>query len=253
GAAGAPGPAAAGPTRVRRAAPPRARAPTRWPPAAARGPPPPARASPRSSRRPPPPAPVTAHRLQPARGAHHHVPPVEALAGHAGVAERKVVLHRIGRIEPAQPGGDLLGHLPVAAAAPGEPERAGHVLDVGVHRDEERGGRDLAPEPEVGRLAAHHPAEEEEHALAGASGRRAREPVAVPVREPVAREHRGEVLGEEAVDEALERRAHVTVAGREAGTERLSQRAVTDEDALGGEAERGEVARAVEAIAEALE
>jgi hypothetical protein len=45
----------------------------------------------------------------------------------------------------------------------------------------------------------------------------------------------------------------VGVAGREAGAERGAERAVPDQDPLGGEAERGEIARTVEPVAEVLE
>ena len=77
----------------------------------------------------------------------------------------------------AEPRRDLLGHLPVAAAPAREADRARHVLDVRVDRDEERRRRHARPEPEVGRLPPDHPAEEEVQALARPAGGRAREPV----------------------------------------------------------------------------
>ena len=114
-------------------------------------------------------------------------------------------------------------------------------------------GGNVGPEPEVGRLAPHHPAQEEMQALARPAGGRPREPVPEAVGEPVAREDRREILGEERVDEALEGGAHMRVLGGEAGAEAGAERAVADQDALGGQAEGGEIARAIEAVAEALE
>jgi len=90
-------------------------------------------------------------------------------------------------------------------------------------------------------------------ALARPAGGRPREPVPEPVGEPVAREDRREVLAEELADEALESRAHVWVPGSEAVAEAGAEGPVTDQDTLSRQAERGEIARAIEAVAEVLE
>ena len=56
---------------------------------------------------------------QAARHAHDRVTPVEAVAGHAGVAEGEVVLHRIGGVEHRQTRGDLLHqHIQVEPLVP---------------------------------------------------------------------------------------------------------------------------------------
>ena len=83
-----------------------------------------------------------------------------------------------------------------------EADRAGHVLDVRVDRDQERGRRHARPESEVRRLAPDHPAEEEVQALAGPAGGRPGEPVAVAVGERFRGKTAGEVPGEEALHEA---------------------------------------------------
>src|SRR4029453_2981869 len=59
--------------------------------------------------------PVHAHRLEPARRADGDVAAIQALAGHALVAEGEIVLDGIGGIEAAERSRQLLHHPPRAA------------------------------------------------------------------------------------------------------------------------------------------
>src|SRR5438105_4798417 len=83
------------------------------------------------------PPPVFADATEPARCAYRDVATVEAISGHALVAQRKVVLHRIGGIEEGEVPRDLLCHPPGARAAPRQADRPTHVLDVGVDGHEQ--------------------------------------------------------------------------------------------------------------------
>ena len=62
---------------------------------------------------------------------------------------------------------------------------------------------------------------------------------------------RGEVSGEEALHEALERGAHAAVLRAKPRAEEGAERAVLAQDAPGRQAERDEIVRAVEAVVEA--
>lgn len=88
------------------------------------------------------------------------------------MAKRKVVLHRIVRIELAKRGRDLFGGRPSCRAAIGKPEIAADAMDVRVHGDDElrRGDRPEAKIDAVGR--SHHPPGVEHEALARTSGAR---------------------------------------------------------------------------------
>ena len=153
-----------------------------------------------------------------------------------------------------RPRGDLLGHPPVAAAAAREPHRARHVLDVRVHRHQQRGGRHVAPEAEVRRLSSHHPAQEEVQALARSAGGRPGNKWRIAVRQPVAREdrRRGPAPRKPSTNRS---RAGPTcrVLRREAGGEERAEGAVARIKTRGRQAERGEVARPIEAVAEIRE
>src|SRR4030095_12773236 len=76
------------------------------------------------------PAPVDAHGLEPAWRADGRVAAIQALAGHALVAESEIVLDGSGGIEAPERGRELLHHPPVAAAPAREPDGARHVLDM---------------------------------------------------------------------------------------------------------------------------
>ena len=77
--------------------------------------------------------------------------------------------------------------------------------------------------------------------------------MAVAVGELVPREHAGEVSGDEALHECLERRAHAAARPLEAAREEGAEGAMLAQDAPGGEAERHEIMRAVEAVVKPVE
>src|SRR5262245_61545817 len=200
-----------------------------------------------------PPPPVTAHALEAAGGADLSVPAIEAVAGHALVAEREVELHRVVAVDRRQATCDLLGHPPVAGSAAREADRAADVLDVGVDRHHEARRRDRRPEAEVRWLPPDHPAQIQIEPLARAAERRQREQVAVAAGDAPAREDLAEVGVEEGAGEPLERRADRTGRRGVAGQEALLEGPEPRGEVARRDAERHEVARAVEAIPEVAE
>src|SRR3990172_4515187 len=124
---------------------------------------------------------------------------------------------------------------------------------MGVHGDQELGRRDLPPEAEIRRLAPDHPAEEEVETLARSAARGQREEMAVAARQAAPREDRPQILGTEGLDEALQRRSHVGSGLSVAREETGPKGAVTEQDALGGQAERSEIPGAIETVPEPVE
>ena len=76
---------------------------------------------------------------------------------HAHVAEGEVVFDGIRRVEAGEVRGDLGGGAPRDVVPVGEAEVLAELVDVCVHRDEERGRRDR-PEAEIDAVGgADHP------------------------------------------------------------------------------------------------
>src|SRR5256885_15531821 len=86
------------------------------------------------------------------------VAPITAVARHAFVAEREVVLHGILRIDGRERERDVLRHAPVPRFPAREADGPAHVLHVRVHRHQQPRRRHRGPEPEIWRLAPDPPA-----------------------------------------------------------------------------------------------
>jgi hypothetical protein len=95
--------------------------------------------------------------------------PEPTRAHHAQVAEREVVSHRIDRIERAQGGGNVGGHLPARRNPARQPETLPHPNRVRVERDHQLTGLERAPATRIHGVGPDHPAEEQVEALAGAA------------------------------------------------------------------------------------
>jgi hypothetical protein len=74
------------------------------------------------------------------------------------MTQRKVVLHRILRIEGAKRRGDVLSHLPPGADALRQSQTPADPDDVGVERHDEARRGYLGPYAEIQRVPTHHPA-----------------------------------------------------------------------------------------------
>src|SRR5206468_11198364 len=127
------------------------------------------------------------------------------------------------------------------------------VLDVCVDRHEEPRRRDRGPEAEVRRFSADHPAQEELQALARPARGGKRKEMAVAPRDLSTGKHLAQVGLQECPRESLERRPDRAGRGGVAGQEALLERAVTQEEIAGGDTERDQIPRPVEAIPEAPE
>src|SRR5205814_1167789 len=120
-------------------------------------------------------APVAADRLQRAPLASPGIAARGALPADAEVGEGEVEPHRIDRVELAQAGGDILRGLPGQILARRETDEAADAVDVRIEGNDERVRRDV-PETEVDAVGpAHHPAQIQVEALAGAASRRVRQ------------------------------------------------------------------------------
>ena len=98
--------------------------------------------------------------------------PVEpALIGHAKVAEREVVLDRIGRVQLAQRGRDVGGHLPPGTRVSRQSKAPPYTNHVRVERDDQPGRPHLRPESEIDRVAPDHPAQKQVEPLARTTAR----------------------------------------------------------------------------------
>ena len=94
------------------------------------------------------------------------------------MADREIESNRIVGIERAQGAGDVGRHLPPGARVPRKAQAVPEADHVGVERHDQFGGRHARPHPEVDFIGAHHPAEKQIQALAGAAGRRTRKKIA---------------------------------------------------------------------------
>src|SRR5439155_26507263 len=197
--------------------------------------------------------PVPTDLAQAAWRAHDGIAAVEAVARHARVTEREVVFDRVTRVERGQPRRDLLRHLPRSRAPACETDGPAHVLDVRIHRHDQARRRDAGPEPEVRPLAPHHPAQEEQQALARSAGRRQRKQVAIAARAAPARKDLAQVRVQKRSGEALQRGTNGAAWLGVAGEEALFERAVPRECVTRGDTERDEVPRSIETIDEGCE
>src|ERR1019366_6925602 len=112
--------------------------------------------------------PVDAHRLDAAARAKSRVAPRRASLEHAHVAEREVVGHRVGGIEPRERARDLFRRLPRRPAPPRKPKVSTEAMDVYVDRHEEAGRWNL-PHAQVDPIGrSRHPPQKQQQALATA-------------------------------------------------------------------------------------
>jgi hypothetical protein len=91
------------------------------------------------------------------------------LIGHAEMAEREVVFHRVVRIQFAKRRRDVGRHLPPGAGVTRQTQAAPHPDDVRVEGHDELRRRHVLPDAEVHRVAANHPSQKQVQPLAGAS------------------------------------------------------------------------------------
>lgn len=87
------------------------------------------------------------------------------------VGQRKIIFHRVGRVETAQGRGNLLSHAPVSRLSAGEAEIAADAADVSINRNDQLTRRNSAPQAKIDAVSrANHPAKKHAEPLAGTAG-----------------------------------------------------------------------------------
>ena len=100
-----------------------------------------------------------------------------ALIGHTKMANRKIVLHRVERVQLAQRRRDIRGHSPTRTRITGQAKTPSDANDVRVERNDQLRGWHVLPEPEIDCVVPDHPSQIQIQPLARTAARRARKKV----------------------------------------------------------------------------
>lgn len=157
--------------------------------------------------------------------------------------KRKVVFHRIVGVQAAQAPGYFLSGTPGQISAPGQSEKSGDAVDMGVERNDKhvRGQR---PQPEVNAVGGpDHPAHVKIQPLAGALSTRRRDKMRQTAIRTSLSDERRQVQIPQSLHPAVERFTPMPVCQPQALRGDRSHRAVFSLKATGCENEGAQLAR----------